>query len=85
MATSKNKNFRLFRIGNKVHKITKAIAQKYNDFGHYKKFGYKNPNPCYMTAMNNRVYKLTGIVNFAWLDDGGERADYYLAEGNFWD
>ena len=35
-------------------------------------------------AMNNRVYKLTGVVNFAWFDGGGEY-DYYLAEGNFWD
>ena len=45
---------------------------------------HKNPDPCYMTAMNSRVYKLTGVVNFAWFDDGN-KADYYLAEGNFWD
>ena len=79
-----NKDYGLFRIGKKVHKITKRVAEKYNDFGHYKKSGYKNPDPCYMTAMNSRVYKLTGIVNFAWMD-GGEEYDYYLAEGNFWD
>tara|TARA_R110002167_G_scaffold347146_1_gene558017 strand:- start:158 stop:412 length:255 start_codon:yes stop_codon:yes gene_type:complete len=84
MAKYKNKDFGLFRIGKKIHKITKRVAEKYNDFGHYKKSGYKNPDPCYMTAMNNRVYKLTGIVNFAWFDGGGEY-DYYLAEGNFWD
>ena len=84
MANYKNKDFGLFKIGNKIHKITKRVAEKYDDYGHYKKSGYKNPNPCYMTVMNNRVYKLTGIVNFAWMNGGGEY-DYYLAEGNFWD
>ena len=84
MAKYANKDYGLFKIGKKVHKITKRVAEKYNDFGHYKKSGYKNPDPCYMTAMNSRVYKLTGIVNFAWMD-GGKEYDYYLAEGNFWD
>ena len=85
MAKYRNKDFGLFRVGKKVHKITKRVAEKYNDYGHYKKSGYKNPDPCYMTAMNNKVRKLYKgkIGNFAWFDDG--EADYYLAEGNFWD
>lgn len=65
----KNKDLGLFRIGNKIHKITKRMAKKYNG--------------CYMTAMNKKVYKLTGVSDFAWFDD--DKADYYLAKGNFWD
>ena len=41
MAKYKNKDFGLFRIGKKIHKITKRVAEKYNDFGHYKKSGYE--------------------------------------------
>ena len=43
----------------------------------------KKYNGCYMTAMNKKVYKLTGVSSFAWFED--DKADYYLAEGNFWD
>ena len=87
MLKYKNKGFGLFRVGNKVYKITDRMAKKYNDYGQYHKTGYTNPDPCYMTCMNRKVMdKLTAKNGKAWAwHEAGGNADYYAEEGHIFD
>ena len=87
MLKYQNKDFGLFLVGNKVYKITKRMAQKYDDYGVYHKASYTNPDPCYMTCMNRKVMdKLTAKTGelYSWQDAGGG-ADYYASVGNYFD